>query len=331
MSILDNSGDIILDCVLTETGRKRLSTGQFSISKFALGDDEIDYGLYQKNHASGSAYYDLQILQTPVLEAFTARNAAINYGLISVSNNNLLYMPSIKRNLKIPGKSVFDKHNVIYLAVNDGVTYTTLITLFGGAAGGGANYVLQAGSTSGGQAIMLESGLDTSAISATPSNKQNYLVSQGLQETTFSISVDNRFIATVLGPGSDSIFNNNGASGEANVKFNLAAQALVSADTSVRNHSLAAIRAVNNNVYFRTTDATLDTATSAIAGPRGAATAFSLDTRPITSDSFTRFGVTGRTLTGDGSGNTYSYIDSVVYVRGTYCEHQLTVRIIKKD
>ena len=73
MAFLDNSGDIILDAVLTDTGRLRLAQGDgsFKISKFALGDDEINYALYNKNHASGSAYYDLEVLQTPILEAFT--------------------------------------------------------------------------------------------------------------------------------------------------------------------------------------------------------------------------------------------------------------------
>ena len=46
MAFLDNSGDIILDAVLTELGRKRMSNGNFTITKFALGDDEINYELY---------------------------------------------------------------------------------------------------------------------------------------------------------------------------------------------------------------------------------------------------------------------------------------------
>ena len=43
MAFLDNSGDIILDAVLTDTGRMRLARGDgsFKIMKFALGDDEI--------------------------------------------------------------------------------------------------------------------------------------------------------------------------------------------------------------------------------------------------------------------------------------------------
>ena len=62
MGFLDNSGDIILDVVLTDLGRQRLAKGDgsFNITKFALGDDEIDYSLYDKNNASGSSYYDLE-------------------------------------------------------------------------------------------------------------------------------------------------------------------------------------------------------------------------------------------------------------------------------
>ena len=45
MAFLDNSGDIILDAVLTDLGRKRLAEGNFRITQFALGDDEIDYSL----------------------------------------------------------------------------------------------------------------------------------------------------------------------------------------------------------------------------------------------------------------------------------------------
>ena len=46
MGFLDNSGDIILDAVLTDLGRKRMADGNFSITKFGCGDDEINYNLY---------------------------------------------------------------------------------------------------------------------------------------------------------------------------------------------------------------------------------------------------------------------------------------------
>ena len=97
MAFLDNSGDIILDAVLTDTGRMRLAKGDgsFNIVKFALGDDEISYELYDKNHASGSAYYDIEILQTPVLEAFTNNTSTLKSKLLTVTRTNLLYLPQI--------------------------------------------------------------------------------------------------------------------------------------------------------------------------------------------------------------------------------------------
>ena len=100
MAFLDNSGDIILDAVLTDTGRMRLARGDgtFKISKFALGDDEIDYSSYDGDNTSGSAYYDLEILQTPIFEAFTNNTATMKSKLVSLTNNNLLYLPVIQLN-----------------------------------------------------------------------------------------------------------------------------------------------------------------------------------------------------------------------------------------
>ena len=95
MGFLDNSGDIILDAVLTDTGRYRLAKGDgsFKIAKYAFGDDEINYEIYNKSHTSGSAYYDLKILQTPVLEAFTNNTSTMNSKLVSIPRTNLLFMP----------------------------------------------------------------------------------------------------------------------------------------------------------------------------------------------------------------------------------------------
>ena len=106
MAFLDNSGDIILDAVLTDTGRMRLSKGDgtFKVAKFAFGDDEINYQSYNKDHASGSAYYDLDILQTPILEAFTNNTSTMKSKLLSIPRTNLLYLPVLmlnERNVKV--------------------------------------------------------------------------------------------------------------------------------------------------------------------------------------------------------------------------------------
>ena len=129
MAFLDNSGDIILDAVLTDTGRMRLAQGDgsFNISKFALGDDEINYALYNKNHSSGSAYYDLEIMQTPVLEAITNNSAQLKSRLMTIARTNLLFMPTLKLNtttlqaamgtVQAGGSAFFDRKGT---SANDG-------------------------------------------------------------------------------------------------------------------------------------------------------------------------------------------------------------------
>lgn len=99
MAFLNNSGDIILDAVLTDLGRQRLSKGDgsFKIAKFALGDDEIDYTQYVV--ATGSAYQDLDILQTPVLEAITDNISSMKSQLVTYSRTDLLYLPSMALNV----------------------------------------------------------------------------------------------------------------------------------------------------------------------------------------------------------------------------------------
>ena len=96
MAFQDNSGDIILDIVLTDEGRKRLAAGNnsFHITQFSLGDDEINYSLF--NTGSTTALQDLSILQTPVLEAFTNNGSSLKSKLLSLPNPNLLYLPILK-------------------------------------------------------------------------------------------------------------------------------------------------------------------------------------------------------------------------------------------
>lgn len=100
MAFLDNAGDIILDAVLTDAGRQRLARGNFKIVKFAFGDEEINYELFNSSHPSGSAFYDLEIMQTPVLEAFTNNTSLMKSKLVSINRNNILYMPVLKVNSK---------------------------------------------------------------------------------------------------------------------------------------------------------------------------------------------------------------------------------------
>ncbi|MDC1160163.1 hypothetical protein OAT10_00265 [Luminiphilus sp.] len=100
MAFLDNSGDIILDAVLTDNGRALMARGDgsFNIVYFAFADDEIDYTTYNSSHPNGSAYYDLDIMQTPVLEAFTDNRTSLKYKLMTIENKELLYLPVLLLN-----------------------------------------------------------------------------------------------------------------------------------------------------------------------------------------------------------------------------------------
>ena len=121
MAFLDNSGDIILDAVLTDTGRKRLARGDgtFRISRFALSDEEIDYGTYDALSAQGPNTADLQIMQTPILEAFTNNQSGMHSFLQTYTNNSsLLYLPVLKLNTLKPGTNINSQFNSFLVAVN---------------------------------------------------------------------------------------------------------------------------------------------------------------------------------------------------------------------
>lgn len=97
MGFLDNTtNNIILDAVLTDTGRQFLARndGSFSIMQFALGDDEVNYGIITKyGRTVGTEKIQKN---TPVMEALTNQSYALKYKLISASNQNLVYLPSIE-------------------------------------------------------------------------------------------------------------------------------------------------------------------------------------------------------------------------------------------
>jgi len=95
-SFLDNRSDIILDCVLTDYGRKLLAQGDgsFNIVKFAFGDDEIDYTLF--NGDAVSTLRDVDIMNTPVLEALTNNAASMKSKLLTIATKNQLFLPVMK-------------------------------------------------------------------------------------------------------------------------------------------------------------------------------------------------------------------------------------------
>ena len=95
MGWLDNStNNIILDAVLTDAGRQALAKNDrsFAVSKFALGDDEVNYGIIQKyGRTVGKEKIEKN---TPVFEALTNQNLALKHRMLSISTP-LVYLPQI--------------------------------------------------------------------------------------------------------------------------------------------------------------------------------------------------------------------------------------------
>ena len=303
MGFLDNSGDIILDAVLTDTGRMRLAKGDgsFKIVKFALGDDEINYELYNKDHASGSAYYDLEVMQTPVLEAFTDNAASMKSKLISIPRNNLLYLPVIKLN------EVFDttataKHSTGYFLVAvdstsetdleiDSSANTTAGVLFGENPGGNGNR------------IRLDQGLDTSAIS--PGRSLDPL----LVETQYMIEIDSR-----LG----SIVSNTDAT-KASVSF--------IDDDSIATNYLS--RGTDNQFVSDIIDTSASTNQS-IAGPRGTKLVFKIMSSLELNTSDYLFDTIGSTEdfdAKDSATTSYKVINTNVRVTGVNTGYRIDIPV----
>ena len=84
MAYLDNK-TITIQAILTNKGRQLLAkNGTLNITSFALADDEINYNLYQPNHPLGSAYYDLAIRNTPVMEPFSDETQVLKHKLVTL-------------------------------------------------------------------------------------------------------------------------------------------------------------------------------------------------------------------------------------------------------
>ena len=306
MAFLDNSGDIILDAVLTDLGRKRMADGNFSITKFGCGDDEINYGTYDISHPSGSAYYDLEIMQTPVFEATT-------------------HLPVIKNNEKaLLGSRVLTRYlNTFHLAVN-GETYEQLTTETGTTDLPSTAFT-QAGVTDGSKpGILLESGIDTNMLAATANNAITYLGNYGLVDVFFYFDADAKFIngITTNGLFGGDYFGRD-SSGNPDFQLNMISfKAADGASGDISGFNRYSVAPVQNKVYEDSSSID-DDSISCIRGPRAKAVYINFSvieevatlSTGVRSRLWTDYGRTSQSIVG-GSSVKYDILDTTVYVQG---------------
>jgi len=98
MAYLDNNV-LTVNAILTKKGREILAkTGGLNITAFALADDEIDYTQFNTNNPLGSAYYDIAIRNTPVMEPITDESQLMKYKLVTL-NDGVTAVPTINLNI----------------------------------------------------------------------------------------------------------------------------------------------------------------------------------------------------------------------------------------
>tara|TARA_B100001094_G_C18088249_1_gene748953 strand:+ start:1035 stop:1307 length:273 start_codon:yes stop_codon:yes gene_type:complete len=88
MGYLDNTS-ITVDAILTKRGRELLSQGglgAFNITQFALGDDEIDYTLFNEDHPNGSQFAGEAIENMPLIEAIPDEGNIMLHRLITLNS-----------------------------------------------------------------------------------------------------------------------------------------------------------------------------------------------------------------------------------------------------
>jgi hypothetical protein len=307
MGFLDNSGDIILDAVLTDTGRMRLAKGDgsFKIAKFALSDDEIDYSLYNKEHASGSAYYDLEIMQTPVLEAFTNNTSTMKHKLVSIARTNLLYLPVVELNEVFSTATKTEPGLGVHLIAVDKETEDLAVTLYT-AASGSTIGVMNGENTGAGSYIRVDQGLDTTEIPAT------FTIDPDLVETQYIVEIDNRFGNLV------------------SVDSNTPANVSYIDDDNVASYYFSL---GTDTEYVTENSETQDLTTQVISGPRGTILQFKIRASLELNTSTYLFEQLGSSAVAwGGGGNTERHIDTNIRIMGATTGYTIDVpvRFIKK-
>ena len=318
MAFLDNSGDIILDAVLTDHGRQELSKGDgsFRISKFALGDEEINYASYNFNHPSGSAYYDLEILQTPVLESFTNNASSMKTKLFIMDNMNLLYLPVLKINPENPGGTQaglrcgkHDPSGAFLVAVDEvteGKTTNEPNGIGFDSSGSPVQGIMLGQSVADSQnGIRVDQGLDTTEVPPTATNLIADLI-----DSSYIVQMDSR-LGTLITVGNTQV-------GPQFIDDDSIASYMISTG--------GGIVATNNNTTTNTTQI--------IKGPRGTFLNFKIGASLNLQQStylFTQLGGTTTLTNRSGASQSCRFIDTMVRITGMSTGYtiDIPVRFVK--
>jgi hypothetical protein len=359
MAYLKTSDSIIISATLTDKGRKLLSRGKFKIAKFALGDDEIDYHLYDPIEAADSDIYLPALLNTYSLEAYSDRLKNIQYGLNSYDAGILYlnqeqmdeiapskhayiqYLPALKQNNKLD-ISPTRRDSVYYVSVNDETTQKLFDSLTGFK-------FLQSNNLDNCK-IIIESGIDinpdvgpSGEEGTTPTlyHRREMIIKKFLLDQDFFINADNRFISGLASIRPTSRFENF-PSGETIINFETFTDVVaITLENEFANYASYVIKGVANLMaeYDYSTVTTDSIQYSALAGPRGSVTALNVvvDNQLKTNSTgerdfrFTQYGKIDQTPFAEIPTTKFDYIDTTIYIYGgtTNSRIQVPLRLLR--
>jgi len=358
MAFLKTSDSIIIKATLTDEGRKLLSRGQFKISKFALGDDEIDYELIDNLKISTTPGYVPAMESIKMLEAYGDKKKNIQYGLnsydagiVNISAEDhavlgsriteetpsthacLFYLPILKQNNKLdisPTKS----GSYCYLSVNDETT-NKLDEI--------SNFKFLTTNKKENCKIVIESGISNmdmveySLDLQYPSKRarEEFILKKFLLDKDYFIFSDDRFINEIYGVRKDSRFENF-ASGETiiNLKTDNATPA-ISYESEFDNYATRILEGVPNLMYDYPPGRPVSLAYSEHDGPRGTLVALNptvnqemmINSTNTTDFRFAKYGKTEQFLFAELPLDKFDYVDTTIYIIGATTNSRTTVPI----
>tara|TARA_Y100000592_G_scaffold90581_1_gene149374 strand:- start:3990 stop:4985 length:996 start_codon:yes stop_codon:yes gene_type:complete len=320
-------GDLIIDAVLTDIGRKKLIRGDLEIVSFGLGDDEIDYSTYNRTSCTDDF---TKITDTPTLEAYGNGPVNIQYGLLSMPRDDFLYVPKIHINEIIEPVAKRYK-NRYYLAINEETVNKIKQDI-------GAEYILQ-NDKSTHKYILVESGMDFPETSGVPrdfKSKESYILNYGLYDKYYYVHCDRRFIDNILISDPNGQYRNTKDNKLINTIQPLVSTKQINIKSYVENYSVFRAPAVDNEVYNKSIKIN-ELIHTVINGPRSSLLAlnFDCDQKLVTDASsgpdsrFVRFGTINASPF--PTNTKYDFIDTVIMIEGTVTKSdiRIPIRIIR--
>lgn len=356
MAFLKTSDSIIIKATLTDEGRKLLSRGEFKISKFAFGDDELDYKLFDQFGISTDTDYIPALHSCKLLEAYGDKNKNIQFGLNSYDSGinflthkettdllpgslhaYILYLPFLKQNNKLD-VSPTQSGSFCYLSVNDETT-EKLNSI--------SNFKFLTSNKLENTKIIVESGISNMQPDGDPyevsypskPSRDHFILKKFLLDSNFFIFVDDRFINNIHGIKKDSRFENF-ASGETLINFKTDdVTPAISYESEFANYATRVLDTIPNLMFDYPPGDPISQPYSAHDGPRGSILAFNptvnqemkINSTSTTDFRFTKYGKTEQVIFSELPLDKFDYINTTIYIIGATTNSRLTIplRIIR--